>query len=177
MNRLVSFIILLLLGWLVIVLVLFTGLYTEERLGKYGKPFRLLKLRTMSTNTEIPEAHRSNSLQKFLRSSKIDELPQLINIFKGDMGFIGPRPLPVRYWSRIPDDYKKRFDVLPGITGWVQVSGGNDLPWQQRFELDNEYVEGKSWLMDLRILALTVATVVRQKGRHLSEELQDSDFS
>lgn len=176
MNKFAAFFLLLILGWLVVILSLFTGMYSEERIGKYGKPFKLHKLRTMCNRVDVPESSRSNFFQRILRNSKIDELPQLLNILKGDMAFVGPRPLPVRYWSRIPESFKKRFDVLPGITGLVQVSGGNDLTWKQRFELDNEYIDKKSFRMDGYIVFRTLATVVAQKGPHLSEELNESDL-
>lgn len=143
-------------------------LFRQQRLGLAGHPFELLKFRTMkhpAPGREGPEfdAERITRFGAFLRSTSLDELPSLVNLLRGDVTLVGPRPLPVHYWHRFRGDEYRRFEVRPGITGLAQVSGRNLLDWDDRLALDVEYVQTRSLLGDLRLLVRTVPAVL---GRH-----------
>jgi lipopolysaccharide/colanic/teichoic acid biosynthesis glycosyltransferase len=114
--------------------------------------------------TPLPDAERLTRLGRFLRSSSIDELPQLWNVLRGELSLVGPRPLLMRYLPRYTPEQARRHDVLPGITGWAQVNGRNAISWEEKFALDVWYVENWSLALDLRILALTIARVFRREG-------------
>jgi len=118
------------------------------------------------------DAERMTKWGAFLRSTSLDELPELWNVLSGEMSLVGPRPLPTIYLDRYNDEQSRRHEVLPGITGWAQVKGRNGLTWEQQFELDLWYIENKSFLLDLRILFLTVYTVIRREN--ISEEGQST---
>lgn len=144
--------------------------YRQSRVGRAGKPFNMLKFRTMIQNAEqvgagilcLKDDPRITPIGKLLRAFSLDELPQLVNIVKGDMSLIGPRPgLDYQYRQYTPRQ-RKRLDVLPGLTGWAQVNGRNSITWDRRIELDLEYVQNLSFLLDLRILARTLFTVLRR---------------
>lgn len=144
-------------------------LFRQLRLGRAGRPFELLKFRTMLTpepGREGPEhdAERLTVLGSFLRSTSIDELPSLINLFRGEITLVGPRPLPLHYWPRFRGDEYERFEVRPGITGLAQVSGRNMVDWPERLALDVRYVRKRSLVGDVRILARTVPLVLGRRG-------------
>lgn len=138
--------------------------FTQQRPGKNEKIFKLIKFRTMTCEKDengklLPDAQRLTTYGKLLRSTSLDELPELINILKGDMSIVGPRPLLVEYLPWYTQEEKRRHSVLPGLTGWAQVSGRNSLDWESRFKLDVEYVDNISFGKDLKILFLTVKKV------------------
>jgi lipopolysaccharide/colanic/teichoic acid biosynthesis glycosyltransferase len=144
-------------------------LFRQQRLGLGGRPFELLKLRTMrhpAPGREAPafDAERLTGLGRLLRSSSIDELPSLVNLLRGEISLVGPRPLPVHYFPRFRGDEYARFEVKPGITGLAQVSGRNTLDWPERLALDVRYVRQRSLLGDVKILLRTVPTVVARRG-------------
>jgi lipopolysaccharide/colanic/teichoic acid biosynthesis glycosyltransferase len=144
-------------------------LFRQKRAGRDGIPFELVKLRTMrpaASGDESPEGdrHRLNPLGRFLRATSIDELPSLMSVLRGEMSIVGPRPLPVRYLTRYSARHIRRHEVRPGLTGWAQVNGRNALVWDERLDLDVWYVEHRSLLLDLRIMARTVAVVMSASG-------------
>jgi sugar transferase EpsL len=144
-------------------------LFIQERPGLGGRPFTLYKFRTMGDATDgegrpLPDEARLGRFGRFLRATSLDELPELVNVLKGDMSLVGPRPLLVEYLDRYTPSQARRHDVRPGITGWAQVNGRNDLPWEEKFVLDVHYVEHRSLRLDLRILAMTATSVVRREG-------------
>ncbi|WP_257314206.1 sugar transferase [Geothrix fuzhouensis] len=144
-------------------------LFRQERAGRLGHPFTIFKFRTM-TEARDPEGHllpdgdRLTPFGQFLRSSSLDELPQLLNVLKGDISLVGPRPLPTRYVPRYTPEQHRRLDCPPGITGWAQVNGRNMVNWDTRFGLDTWYVDNRSTALDLRILALTFWRVICRTG-------------
>ena len=144
-------------------------IFTQDRPGYKGKIFKIYKFRTMTNEKDengnlLPDEKRLKGLGKFIRSVSLDELPQLFNVLKGDMSFIGPRPLLVEYLPLYNDRQKKRHDVKPGITGWAQVNGRNTISWQKKFEYDVWYVEHLSFLLDMKIFWLTFLKVVKREG-------------
>jgi len=138
-------------------------LFRQERPGKNGTIFTLVKFRTMKT-TGTTDADRMTHLGQWLRSMSLDELPTLLNVIKGDLSLVGPRPLLVAYLERYSPEQARRHEVRPGVTGLAQVSGRNDLPWEDRLALDVDYVDSRSLRLDLDILAKTIATVVGRRG-------------
>lgn len=143
--------------------------FRQKRPGLHGKPFEIWKFRTMtdarrSDGTLLPDAERLTAVGRFLRASSLDELPQLLNVLKGDMSLVGPRPLLMQYLTRYSPRQARRHDVVPGITGLAQVRGRNSLSWEEKFELDVQYVESWSLLLDLQILAETALRVVDRRG-------------
>ena len=149
--------------------------FRQERAGKDGRLFNILKLRTMR-NGDGTDADRLTAWGKFLRSTSLDELPELLNVLRGDMSLVGPRPLPTRYLPRYSSEQAKRHDALPGITGWAQVNGRNGLIWERQFELDLWYVQNASLLLDLKILVLTVFTVIRRENINQEGEATRQEF-
>lgn len=144
-------------------------LFKQQRPGLYGKPFYLYKFRTMTdardSNGEfLPDQVRLTSFGKFLRKYSLDELPQLINVIKGNLSLVGPRPLLMEYLSLYSNEQAKRHHVKPGITGWAQVNGRNAITWEEKFELDVWYVNHQSFLLDMKILFLTVIKVFKSEG-------------
>ncbi|CAM4097368.1 sugar transferase [Bacillus manliponensis] len=144
-------------------------LFKQERPGIHGKPFYLYKFRTMTNekNAEgdlLPDSSRLTSFGKFLRKYSLDELPQLINVVRGELSLVGPRPLLMEYLPLYSAEQAKRHDVKPGITGWAQVNGRNSISWDEKFDLDIWYVENWSFLLDLKILYMTFAKVIRSEG-------------
>lgn len=137
--------------------------FRQTRAGLNGAAFDILKFRTMRTGAGSDE-ERLTSWGQFLRKTSIDELPELWNVLKGEMSLVGPRPLPTLYLERYSTEQARRHDVRPGITGWAQVNGRNGLTWQRQFELDLWYVENRSFLLDLKILGLTITTVLRREN-------------
>lgn len=143
--------------------------FLQERPGKDGKIFRVIKFKTMTDERDaegnlLPDAERLTSVGKFVRSTSLDELPQLINVLKGDMALIGPRPLLPQYLPLYSPEQARRHDVRPGITGWAQVNGRNAISWTKKFELDVWYVEHCSFLLDLKIVFRTVKKVFVREG-------------
>ena len=143
--------------------------FLQERPGRDEKIFKLIKFRSMDNrkNSEgklLPDAIRLNRYGRILRSTSLDELPELINILKGDMSIVGPRPLRVYYLPWYTDLEKHRHDVRPGLTGWAQVNGRNNLTWDKRLMLDVEYVSNISFLFDVRIIFMTVACVIKRSN-------------
>jgi len=144
-------------------------LFRQRRPGLNGTPFMLLKFRTMrntrdSTGNLQADADRLTRLGRFLRSTSLDELPELWNVLKGDMSLVGPRPLLMRYLDRYTTEQARRHDVRPGMTGLAQVGGRHALTWQQKFALDIEYVDNCSWRLDVTILARTVRDVLARRN-------------
>ena len=144
-------------------------LFRQQRPGLHGAPFEILKFRTMTDarggdGQLLPDALRLTSFGRFLRASSLDELPELINILRGEMSFVGPRPLLMEYLPLYSSEQARRHDVRPGITGWAQINGRNAISWEQKFAYDVEYVDRQSMLLDLKILALTALKVVRREG-------------
>jgi lipopolysaccharide/colanic/teichoic acid biosynthesis glycosyltransferase len=144
-------------------------LYCQERPGKNGKPFRLLKFRTMTNacdanGNSLPDDQRRCPVGDLLRTTSIDELPQLWNILRGEMSLVGPRPLMMRYLPRYSPEQARRHEVKPGITGWAQIHGRNAIDWEEKLALDVWYVENWSLRLDLRIFATTIWRVLRREG-------------
>jgi len=142
-------------------------LFTQVRIGKDNKPFTLIKLKTMNdwvdaTGKRLPDAERLTDWGRFLRKTSLDELPQLWNILRGDMSWVGPRPLLPEYLPLYSKRQIRRHEVKPGITGWAQVNGRNTISWQDKFELDLYYVENHSLFFDIKILFLTVFKVLKK---------------
>lgn len=144
-------------------------LFTQLRPGLKGRPFKLVKFRTMATATDaagqpLPDEARLTRLGRLLRESSLDELPELWNVLRGDMSIVGPRPLLMEYLDLYTPFQARRHEVRPGITGWAQVNGRNALNWERKFELDVWYVDNQSLWLDLRIVLLTLVSVLRRAG-------------
>jgi sugar transferase EpsL len=144
-------------------------LFRQQRPGLQGRPFTLLKFRTMTDARDaagalLPDAERLPPFGRFLRSTSLDELPELLNVIRGDMSLVGPRPLLMQYLELYSPRQMRRHDVRPGITGWAQINGRNALSWPAKFELDVWYVEHYSLWLDLRILARTLWKVLSREG-------------
>ena len=149
--------------------------FLQERPGKNAKIFKVIKFKTMTDEKDsqgnlLPDEKRLTKVGKFIRSTSIDELPQLINVLKGDMALIGPRPLLVQYLPLYNTEQARRHEVRPGITGWAQCNGRNAISWQKKFELDVWYVDHCSFLLDLKIIFQTIHKVLVRDG--ISEEGQ-----
>lgn len=143
--------------------------FTQPRPGRNSKVFNMIKFRTMLNESDgngnlLPDKDRITPLGKILRATSIDELPELLNVIKGDMSLVGPRPLLVEYLPLYSKKQTRRHDVRPGITGWAQVNGRNALSWEKKFELDVWYVENQSFWLDLKILLLTFRKVLKREG-------------
>lgn len=143
--------------------------FRQDRPGLGGKTFRMVKFRTMTDarhpdGTLKPDAERLTRFGRLLRSTSLDELPELWNVLKGEMSLVGPRPLLVQYLTRYSARQARRHEVRPGVTGWAQVNGRNSVAWDERFEMDVWYVENWSFGLDVRILWMTVAAVFRRSG-------------
>lgn len=144
-------------------------LFTQPRTGYRGRAFNVIKFRTMRDATgpdgrPLPDVERLTALGQLLRSTSLDELPQLINVLRGELSLVGPRPLMHKYAPLYTPEQRRRFEVLPGITGWAQINGRNSHDWPTKFRLDVWYVDHWSLLLDLKILALTVVRVLQRSG-------------
>jgi lipopolysaccharide/colanic/teichoic acid biosynthesis glycosyltransferase len=144
-------------------------LFRQIRPGLSGRPFEMLKFRTMTDERDTggalkPDSERLTAFGRWLRATSLDELPELWNVLRGDMSLVGPRPLLIQYLPLYSARQARRHEVRPGITGWAQVNGRNALTWPQKFELDVWYVENRSFWLDLRILWMTVLSVLRREG-------------
>lgn len=151
-------------------------LFKQKRIGKDNKVFTIYKFRTMIVETErggrqLSDFERMTRVGRFLRLFSLDELPQLFNIIKGEMSFVGPRPLLVEYLEYYDENQLERHKVLPGITGWAQVNGRNLLSWEEKFKYDIWYVENMSFLVDLKIILLTLVKVLKKEGVNNSDYL------
>ncbi len=149
------------LGWPII--------FRQKRPGFKGKPFSMIKFRTMTDSRDgegklLPDEERLTPFGRFLRSTSLDELPELINVLTGEMSLVGPRPLLMEYLDRYSPEQARRHDVKPGITGWAQVNGRNAISWEEKFDLDVWYVDHRSFRLDLKILWLTLLSVVQRQG-------------
>ena len=143
--------------------------FTQLRPGLHGKPFRMVKFRTMNDAREascvlLPDAQRLTPFGRFLRTSSMDELPELWNVLRGEMSLVGPRPLLIEYLPLYSPEQARRHQVRPGITGWAQVNGRNGISWEDKFKLDNWYVDNRSFWLDIKILWLTVKKVLARDG-------------
>ena len=144
-------------------------LFRQPRPGYKGKAFITYKFRTMTNRAGpdgklLPDAERLTPFGRFLRSTSLDDLPQLLNVLRGEMSLVGPRPLLMQYLQRYTPEQMRRHDVLPGLTGWAQVHGRNMLEWEERFRLDVWYVDHWSFWLDIKILALTIWKVLKREG-------------
>lgn len=175
-DFLIVLVALLLIGWFLIIVAIWLhfankgagAFFTQDRPGKDGKIFRVIKFKTMTDERDaegnlLPDAERLTKVGKFVRSTSIDELPQLINVFKGDMALIGPRPLLPEYLWVFGDFQKRRMEVRPGITGWAQVHGRNHLKLSKKFEYDVWYVDHCSLWLDIKIIWMTVLNVLKRE--------------
>lgn len=162
-------------------------LFVQERPGRRDKNgneriFRLIKFRTMSNKRDesgamLPDDVRLNKYGRFLRKTSLDELPELINILKGDMSIVGPRPLLVEYLPYYTSNERRRHDVRPGLTGWAQVNGRNALDWDKRFLYDLEYVDNLSLAFDLKIVFLTFSVVLKRSGVHENTQVTEGNLA
>lgn len=157
-------------------------LFVQTRPGRGGRPFRMVKFRTMRDATgpdgqPLSDAERLTRLGSFLRSSSLDELPELWNVLKGDMSLVGPRPLLMDYLPLYSPEQARRDEVRPGITGWAQINGRNAISWDERFALDVWYVDNRSLWLDLRIIWLTLRKVIKREGISAAGEATMSRFT
>lgn len=179
-KRLIDFTIalvaLLCIGWFLIIIAIWLhfankgagAFFFQERPGKDGKIFKVIKFKTMTDERDaegklLPDADRLTPVGRFVRSTSIDELPQLINVLKGDMALIGPRPLLVQYLPLYSPEQARRHEVRPGISGWAQCHGRNAISWKQKFEYDVWYVDHVSLVTDLKVIFITINNVLRRK--------------
>lgn len=156
--------------------------FRQIRPGKDGKPFRMIKFRTMTDERDadgelLPDRERLTAFGQFLRSTSLDELPELWNVLKGDMSLVGPRPLLMEYLPLYSERQARRHEVHPGVTGWAQINGRNALSWEEKFELDVWYVENQTLWLDIKILFLTVWKVVKRDGISQDGEATMSRFT
>lgn len=174
-DFLIALVALLFIGWFLIIVAIWLhfankgagAFFTQDRPGKDGKIFRVIKFKTMTDERDadgklLPDAKRLTKVGRFVRSTSVDELPQLINIFKGDMSLIGPRPLLPEYLWVFDDFQKRRHEVRPGITGWAQVHGRNHLKLSKKFEYDVWYVDNCSFWLDIKIVWMTIVSVLKR---------------
>ncbi len=172
----ISFVALVLIGWFLIIIAIWlhfankgAGVYfLQERPGKDGKVFKLIKFKTMTDVRDVdgnllPDAERLTKVGKFVRSTSIDELPQLINVLKGDMALIGPRPLLVQYLPLYSPEQARRHEVRPGISGWAQCHGRNAISWTEKFKLDVWYVDHCTFWTDIKVIFITIKNVLMRK--------------
>ena len=168
------------------ILLFITGhgnpLFFQKRSGLNGKTFKVIKFKTMVDKKDnegnlLEDEYRLTKLGKFLRSTSIDEIPQLINVIINDMSLIGPRPLLVEYISLYNDVQRKRLNVKPGITGWAQINGRNTISWKQKFELDIWYVDNISFFIDFKIFILTIIKVLKSEGINFNSKFTSERFN
>jgi len=157
-------------------------LFCQTRPGKNGKPFSMIKFRTMrdaldAQGAPLPDAERLTPFGNFLRSTSLDELPELWNVLKGDMSLVGPRPLLMEYLPLYSPEQYRRHEVRPGVTGWAQINGRNALSWEEKFALDVWYVDNRSFWLDMKILFLTVKKVLIRDGISAEGEATMSKFT
>jgi sugar transferase EpsL len=159
----------LLIALLVRILLGESVIFRQQRPGLHGKPFYILKFRTMTNAVDregklLPDSVRLTSFGRFLRSTSLDELPELLNVLKGEMSLVGPRPLLMHYLDLYSPEEMRRHEVKPGITGWAQVNGRNEILWKEKFALDLWYIDHHSFWLDMRVIALTFLKVFKREG-------------
>ena len=175
-DLIISGIALLLIGWLLVLIAIFLhfankgagAFFFQERPGKDEKIFKVIKFKTMTDERDaegklLPDAQRLTKVGKFVRSTSVDELPQLINVFKGDMSLIGPRPLLVKYLPLYSEEQHRRHEVRPGISGWAQCHGRNAISWTEKFKLDVWYVDHCTLWTDIKVIFITIKNVLMRK--------------
>ncbi len=155
--------------------------FKQKRPGMNGSPFRIYKFRTMNNcrgpdGRLAPDCERLTPFGQWLRSTSLDELPELLNVVKGEMSLVGPRPLLMRYLDRYTPEQARRHEVKPGVTGWAQINGRNALTWEEKFQLDIWYVDNQSIWLDIKILLITVAKVLRREGISAAGEATSAEF-
>jgi sugar transferase EpsL len=150
--------------------------FIQKRPGKNGIIFEIIKFRTMTDNKDLNESERINHLGRLLRATSIDELPEIINVIRGDMSLVGPRPLLVEYLPLYSQDQLRRHEVRPGITGWAQINGRNAISWEDKFDLDLWYINNYSFWIDLKILIITFVKVLKLKNINEKEGLSMAKF-
>ena len=155
--------------------------FFQLRPGKDGKIFKIIKFKTMTDKKDengnlLPDADRLTKIGSFVRKTSLDEIPQLLNVIKGDMSLVGPRPLLSKYLELYNDFQRRRNEVKPGITGWAQVNGRNSISWEKKFEYDVWYVDNVSFLLDVKILILTVLKVVKSEGINEQGQATSNEF-
>lgn len=157
-------------------------LFKQTRPGLYGEPFEMIKFRTMldaydDEGNPLPNEQRHTKFGNFLRSTSLDELPELWNVLKGDMSLVGPRPLLMDYLPLYNEEQARRHNVRPGVTGWAQVNGRNAISWEEKFKLDTWYVDNQSLLLDLKIILMTLKKVVVKEGVNASDTVTMTRFT
>ena len=155
--------------------------FFQLRPGKDGKIFKIVKFKTMTDKKDengnlLPDADRLTKIGSFVRKTSLDEIPQLLNVIKGDMALVGPRPLLPKYLELYNDFQRRRNEVKPGITGWAQVNGRNSISWEKKFEYDVWYVDNVSFLLDIKILIMTVLKVVKSEGINEQGQATSEEF-
>lgn len=155
--------------------------FFQLRPGKDGKIFKIIKFKTMTDKKDengnlLPDADRLTKIGSFVRKTSLDEIPQLLNVIKGDMSLVGPRPLLPQYLELYNDFQRRRNEVKPGITGWAQVNGRNSISWEKKFEYDVWYVDNVSFLLDVKILIMTVLKVVKSEGINEQGQATSNEF-
>lgn len=183
MDRCLAIVMLLLLAPLLLVIAVLVWvkldrkiIFSQERVGLHEKIFKIYKFKTMTEERDakgmlLPDNERLHPFGNTLRKLSLDELPQLLNVIKGDMNFIGPRPLLKEYLAFYSEEEKKRHDTKPGLSGWAQVNGRNSISWQEKFQLDLYYVENQSLKLDMRIYKKTILKVIRRENVNTSEQV------
>jgi sugar transferase EpsL len=156
-------------------------LFKQIRPGLHKKPFIIYKFRSMTDKRDgkgnlLPDSDRITRFSSFLRKSSLDELPEFINVLKGDMSLVGPRPLLMQYLERYNTEQAKRHEVKPGITGWAQVNGRNSISWEEKFKKDVWYVDNQTLLLDIKILILTIIQVYKREGIHQDGHVTSEEF-
>jgi len=177
LDFLIAFFALLIIGPILLIITIWLrfankgagAFFLQERPGKNGRIFKVIKFKTMTDELDaggnlLPDEQRLTKVGRFVRSTSIDELPQLINVLKGDMALIGPRPLLIQYLPLYSKEQARRHEVRPGITGWAQCHGRNAISWTKKFELDVWYVDHCTFLLDLKIIFLTIKKVLAREG-------------
>ena len=157
-------------------------LFKQTRPGLNGEPFEMIKFRTMldaydKDGNPLPNEQRHTKFGNLLRSTSLDELPELLNVIKGDMSLVGPRPLLIDYLPLYNEEQERRHNVRPGVTGWAQVNGRNAISWEEKFELDTWYVDNQSLLLDLKIIFMTLKKVVVKEGVNASNNVTMTRFT
>ena len=184
-----SFLLILILSPLLLLLIILLYFFNQKnvfffqsRPGKNERVFRIIKFKTMTDEKDqngnlLPDEKRLTKMGKFVRKTSLDELPQLFNVLKGDMSFIGPRPLLVSYLTLYNDEQKKRHHIKPGITGWAQVNGRNAITWEQKFIYDVYYVDHQSLILDIKIFLLTIKKVIKSEGINAAGHATTESFN
>ncbi len=176
LDIVISGIVLAFIGWIILIISIFLyiankgagAFFLQERPGKDEKIFKVIKFKTMTDERDeegklLPDAQRLTKIGKFVRSTSVDELPQLINVFKGDMSLIGPRPLLVKYLPLYSEEQHRRHEVRPGISGWAQCHGRNAISWKEKFDLDVWYVDHCTLWTDIKVIFITIKNVLMRK--------------